>query len=522
MLSRSWKQVLFLLLFSLIFLGGSQITRACSCGRSSTVLDSYNWAEVVVVIRAMSVEKAEPEKTAPDGQMSNGENYVDGVKSTTMQVEQVFKGSVKIGDEMIFEQGGGGNCIWTFNEKDIGNKYLYYLKRFGDSTVWIAGTCGRSNNVDYARDDLLYLNNLEKTRGRTRISGTFSFANETGESVAGRKIWIIGAKKQYEVKTDENGVYEIYDVPAGKYAIVPEIPKGWKVARFWLGYSPSFAGIDETKSTNQISILLEDKKHAGLDLRFDIDNAIRGYIHDPTGRPMNGVCLKLVPADGSEGAYLADCTERGGAFEIDEIPPGSYVIVVNNDGKVTSDEPFGTFYYPNVKKREDATVFHVGLGDFIENLQIHPPVAVETITVEGLFLYSDGKPVASEWVSFKSPKEKKTATKDPKAQSDDEDEDEDEDNDDEDIEEEDARAETDASGRFSIKILKGAKGSLWAAMYSFVGEFENCPKLDRLIKQTGNDVPEIKTPPMEVFAQTNLYDVVLKYPFPSCKKAKIE
>lgn len=517
MLSRSWKQFLFLLLLSLTFLGGSQLAHACSCGRGPTVLGEYEWAEVVVVVQAVSVEKASPEQTAPDGQISTSANYVDGVKSTTMQVEQVFKGSVKIGDEMIFAQGGGADCLFTFNEKDIGKKFLFYLKRFGDSNMWTASTCGRSNIADHAGDDLLYLNNLEKARGRTRISGTFSFARDTGESVTGRKIRIIGAKKQYEVKTDENGVYEIYDVPAGKYEIVPEIPKGWKVGRFWLGYSPSFAGLEDSQSIKKIPIILEEKKHAGLDLRFDIDNAIRGYIHDPRGRPMNGVCLKLVPADGSEGAYLADCTERGGAFEIDEIPPGSYVIVVNNEGKVTSDEPFGTFYYPNVKKREDATVFHIGLGDFIENIQIHPTLAVETITVEGVFLYSDGKPVASEYVEFKPTKEKKTATKDPKAKSDD-----DEDNEEDEESAEDARTETDASGRFSIKILKGAKGSLWGEMFSYVGEYENCPKLDRLIKETGKDVPEIKTPPLEIFAQTNLYDIVLKYPFPSCKKAKIE
>ncbi|MGQ0760600.1 MAG: hypothetical protein ACT4OT_01085 [Acidobacteriota bacterium] len=522
MLSRSFKQSFFLLFFPLILLGGSQIAQACSCGRNSTVLDSYEWAEVVVVVRAMSVEKASPEQTAPEGRMSNGENYVDGVKSTTMQVEHVFKGTLKVGDEMVFAQGGGADCIFTFNEKDIGKKFLFYLKRFGDSkgviamtsagsrkvgpadsTVWIVGTCGRSSNVDYAGDDLLYLNNLQKARGRTRISGTVRFAAESDESVAGRKIRIVGAKKQYEVKTDENGVYELYDVPAGKYAVVPEIPKGWKVGRFWLRYSPSFAGFDETKSPNQILIGLEDKKHAGLDLRFDIDNAVRGFIHDPSGKPMKDVCVHLVPPDGTKGPYLGDCTNPNGSFEIDEIPPGSYVLVVNEDGEIDSDEPFTTFYYPNVKKREDATVFHIGVGDFIENLQIHPTVEVETIIVEGLFLYSDGKPVSDERVSFKSARSAETAG-------------------DKSDEKNDASAPTDASGRFSIKILKGAKGSLWGAMYSFVGEFENCPKLDRLIKQAGNGIPEIKTPAVEVFAETNLYDVVLKYPFPSCKKAKIE
>jgi hypothetical protein len=477
--------------------GASRIANGCSCGRQATVLDAYDYADLVVVVSAVSVEKAGSDRTAPKGQMSNGENYVHGVKSTTMRVEQVFKGSLKVGDEMLLAQGGGADCIWTFDEDDIGKKFLFYLKRFKDSTVWVAGTCGRSRNIAAAGDDLLYLNNMEKLRGKTRISGTLSFDKDTEESVARRKIRIVGTGHSYETTTDENGVYEIYDVPAGRYSVEPEIPRGWKVARFWLGYSPSFAGRDDTKSLKSFPIVLADKKHAGLDIRFDVDNAVRGHIYDPLGRPMKGVCLDLVPADGTKGAYLADCSEKDGSFEIDEIPPGSYVIVVNDDGKISSLEPFGTFYYPNVTKRADATVIHIGLGDFIENLQILPPVTAETITVEGVLLYSDGKPVVGEWVSFKSANGAKE-------------------------DDDDARAETDSKGRFSVKILKGAKGRLSGEMNTFLGEFENCPQLDRLIKKTGKSFVEMRTPALEILSETSGSGVVLKFPFPSCKKAKIE
>ena len=158
-----------LVLLAIVFLASTSAAHACSCGGSPTVLDSFNQSEVVVVVRALSVEKAELEN-APKGQMSNGENYVDGVKSTTMSVEQVFKGTLKVGDKMIFAQGGGADCIWTFNEEDVGKEFLFYLKRFKDSTVWIAGTCGRSNNADYAGDDLLY---LKKARQDARQDADF-------------------------------------------------------------------------------------------------------------------------------------------------------------------------------------------------------------------------------------------------------------------------------------------------------------------------------------------------------------
>jgi hypothetical protein len=504
MLFRHWKYFLLPTVFLLVFLSWSRPVQACSCGRQQTVLDAFDQADVVLITRAVSVDKATPEKTAADGRMSNGENYVNGVKSTSMRVEQVFKGQFKAGDEMTFAQGGGADCIWTFNEEDIGKKFLFYLHRFKGATMWVGFTCGRSNRVDYAGDDLLYLNNLDKLRGHSRISGTLSFSNDIDETVAGRKIRINGAGKTYEVKTDQNGVYEIYDVPPGKYSVEPEIPHGWKVAAFWLGYSPSFTGSEDGPSLKKIPIVLEDKKHAGLDVRFEIDNAIRGNIYDPAGKPMNGVCVHLVPADGTKGPYLGDCTEKEGAFEIDEIPPGNYVIIVNDDGEISSTEPFGTFYYPNAAKREEATVFHIGLGDFVEKLQIYPPISAETITVEGVFLFSDGKPVAGEWVSFKS------ARAGPAANGADT------------SDENDARAETDAKGRFSIKILKGMRGLLSGQMYTFSGEFENCPQLEQLIKKSGGGVPRIRTPSVEIVAETNLYDVVVKYPFPGCKKAKID
>jgi len=191
----------------------------------------------------------------------------------------------------------------------------------------------------------------------------------------------------------------------------------------------------------------------------------------------------------------ADCTENEGAFAMDDIPAGSYILVINDDGKISTDEPFPTFYYPNVLEREKAAVLTIGEGETIAGLNVRAPSMEETITVIGVFLYADGKPVVDERVVFEPEK--------PPANV-----------------EGEARAMTDSRGRFSIKILKGLKGQLYGAMYAYVGEFENCTKLDKAIKQTGNDNAELKTPPLQVFAEANRYDVELKYLFPGCRKAK--
>src|SRR5262249_42135194 len=140
--------------------------------QKGTVLESYDWASVVVITQVLSVDKS---PKAPDR-----------VVSTKMIVEKAFKGTLKAGDEMIFAQGGGADCLWTFREQDIGRRFLFYLgsqEKEGDQrqTLWFAGTCGRSRDVMYAADDLLYLENLSKARGRTRLSGILMFSEASAK-----------------------------------------------------------------------------------------------------------------------------------------------------------------------------------------------------------------------------------------------------------------------------------------------------------------------------------------------------
>lgn len=494
---------------------------ACSCSQTPTVLDSYDAADVVVVARVVSLEMApkkegrkpsgasaeksgeQAEKAAEQPEASAEEERAGygGVRSTKMMVERVYKGGPKPGDEMVFGQGGGADCVWTFGQDDVGDSYLFYLKRYEDEAVWFAGTCGRSRPVRLAHDDLLYLDKLDRARGRTRISGTldFGYTKLPHPGVAGLKVRVVGAGKTYEVKTDEHGVYEIYDAPAGRYTVEPETPPGWKVAYYWLGRSPSLAGFGEEnpKGPPKIPIVVEAKKHAGLDISFEIDNAVAGRVFDTAGRPMDDVCLELLPARGEipEHHYEGDCTERGGRFRFDEITPGDYVLVVNRDGHVTNSTPFASFFYPNVARREEATVFQIGLGVHVEDLRVYVPKMEETVTVEGAFTYSDGKPVADEWVEFVA---ENAEERDPR----------------------NARVKTDARGRFFVRLLKGRKGVLYGEMYTYVGEFENCPKLDRAVRQAGGTNATLRTSAVEIQGVSSLYNVELRYPFPGCKKAE--
>jgi Carboxypeptidase regulatory-like domain len=394
---------LLLTLFSVsLLLIAHQSANACSCGPRGSVLDSFDGSDEVVVSRVMSVEKAENTENRP---------YVDGVKSATMVVEKVFKGKLKPRDEIVFGQGGGADCIWTFNENSVGHQYLFYLDRpetlananflpSKEPGLWFAFGCGRSNVLAGATEDLLYLEKMKKVRGKTRISGSIGGGSDYPDlSVAGKKIKIIGPNKTYVTKTDKDGVFEIYDVPPGKYFVEPEIPSGWMIHPFWLRYSRSIVGAEagepEMKSPSQIAITLEPRKHASLYIVFTVDNSVRGRVLDPKGRPMDRVCVYLLRPDQEKYGPMS-CTDEQGRFEIIQIPAGEYVLVANADGKPSADEPFQKVYYPHVLEREKAAPINVVPGARIENLDIVIPKLEETITIEGVLRYSDGNPVIEE------------------------------------------------------------------------------------------------------------------------------
>lgn len=495
--------------------------RACSCGRRPTVLEAFDRSGVVVIARVISVEKvglsAKDEEAANDGKQDSGESaenrdqrYVDGVRSATMVVEKVFKGNLKVRDEIVFGQGGGADCIWTFNEESVGDQLLLYLttpEKLSESPylpskdpgLWFAFGCGRSTGLAGATDDLLYLENMSKLRGKTRISGRIGGWQNPDLSIERKKIKIIGSKKTYEAKTNKDGVFEIYDLPPGKYLIEPEMPSGWKIDPSWLSYSPSVVRNDyqeaELKSPKQVAIMLEPKKHAGVDIAFTIDNSVRGKVLGPNGRPMHQVCVYLWRLDQKKGFGPSDCTDETGRFEITSVPQGEYVLVANQDGEVSSREPFRRLFYPNVSERERAAVIAIGPGETINDINIVVPKLDETIAVEGVLRYSDGKPVVEEWVKFKVTKA------DDKSSG-------------------DVSEQTDSAGRFSLRILKGLSGELAGEDWLLEGLYKNCPKVDELIAKSGRNNTTIQSNIIKLEAEQNLYHLELTFPFPRCEKSK--
>ncbi len=495
------KRIVFALFFVTLFFLSQQTSFACSCGSRPTVLDEHKSSEVIIIAKAVSVEKADKEK---------GEYFQEDIKSTKWVVEKVYKGNVKAGDEISIGQGDGSNCYMIFKEKVVGNQFVFYIDaRSIDSgengrPVYYVSFCGKSGSLEYAANDLLFLDNLDKLRGKTRISGEINCFDKSCPSPANIEITFTLENKTFSTKTDKKGFYQIYDLPAGTYLIEAKLPRGWKAGNeeYDLMMNSSYVRYDyknlKKPQINQFYFHLGNKDHIEFDFFSVPDNSIRGKVFSPVGTPMSDVCVSAIASEAADEKYsIPNCTNEKGEFVIEEIYPGNYFLVVNKGGKMSSREPFGEVFFPGVTDKKSAGLISIEPGKFLGDINIQIPKTVELIEITGRFLYSDGTPVADEKVTF-NPSEKT-----------------------ENIDGE-TRVKTDAQGRFLIKILKNLRGILTAEMLVSVSDskYENCPEVLKVMEELGERFTAVKTNQIEISGNENMSDVKLVLPFPNCEKKK--
>jgi len=372
--------------------------------------------------------------------------------------------------------------------------YAYYDEK---SKSWGIGGCGRSTLIENAAEDLLYLQGLPASSEQTRISGILAHYEDDPvkgftrvRNIIGAKVKLIGAQKTYEVFTDKYGVYEIYGMPAGKYVIDPEVPLSLKL-RF-----PVYFGKTDYTDKKTLRVALEEKSCGGANFVFSANTMIRGKLFGADGLAMRNVCLNLMPKDKpARNNWIFDCTDEQGSYELKEIPPGEYFIGVNYNGKISSDAPFPTAYYPGVFDKKKATILAITDGAHLEDYDIHIPSQETRRVIQGVLLFSDGRPVANEFVEFNADAAKEGYYGE-------------------------VHTSTDSQGRFSLAVLQGLKGSLRGVMYTYKGEYVNCPQLDKLIEAKGRGVPGIGTKPTMLEINRDIQDIKLSFPFSHCSKAK--
>jgi hypothetical protein len=464
-MKRISQRIPFLLALCLAALGASAQS-------GPTAIEAFAEAQNVVTARVKTI----------DG----------GHGKTTAIVEKVFKGDMKTGRELVLLRKNTTSLMVYFGTGAVGSKLLLYLPAPEADGTWYINNVNRWLPQHTLGLDMLYLDKLDRVRGKTRIAGRFWLPRYPGNFFGDdpepprRRVTISGNGRKVRVKADKDGLFEVYGLPPGTYRITPERIPGFKL------YGTETGGYTrELKPGGEIE----------ESISFTIDNSVRGVVLDDLGQPVVGVYVRMLREDGKwVMAGLGedhDESKADGSFGFRDLPPGRYIIAVTNHA-ATPARPFGSFYYPFTKVREEAGVITLGPGDYLEGFVVNAPGRVEFSAVSGTLTDENDKPVAGQSVEFREggdPPDGDYSWSPPFA-----------------------GAVTDADGHFEIKVVKGKKGFVSAQKFVALENCVECEEITEVPQPNQKFGVTTRTEKIAIDAAADVRGLELKFPAPSCRK----
>lgn len=245
-----------------------------------------------------------------------------------------------------------------------------------------AGPCARSRPIVDATVDLRALHESPLATG-ARIIGFVRKPEPWTQGLTppkphtpfvGAKIWVTGASGKTSAVTDQEGIYEIDNLPPDDYTLTVDLPE------------TQTAPVRELKKENFVySKLIE------VDFQVSWDGSIEGTVKDVGGGPMH-VGVELLNPDGTDTIPRIaglQWTDASGHYRISEIPRGRYKLVVN---------PWGPpLYYPSAKTFSDGQIIELSDGQHIRDADFVLP-SLQQRKVQVRVTWPNGKSIDGAWV----------------------------------------------------------------------------------------------------------------------------
>jgi hypothetical protein len=289
-----------------------------------------------------------------------------------IQVEEPFKGSSK-GEYFVLSQPGN-DCAPKFKQ---GEHVLLYINPSSVPQVWVAFGCGRTRSLDFAKDDLMFLRALPNSADKSRFAGEVAlYENSVSDGfrrsrvLPGVHVFFRSGNYSAEAVTNEDGVYEIYACPQGRYRVSMDIPKGLRI------YFPMVGGGERRR--NSIKDLLSPeptidmgkRTAADIDFVLVVDNQISGRVFDSAGKPVKDVCVQLTPIAEKASSYfnVFGCSKDDGSYLLKDMPPGQYLITAEPWANGRPQLP--KVFYPGTTEPAVAGVVTIGVGEHLGGFNI--------------------------------------------------------------------------------------------------------------------------------------------------------
>ncbi len=243
----------------MLFFFGVLEAFACTCDNfGETVAEAYRDYENIAIFKVVDTHR-NPEKKKYA--------WADYVTHVILRVEKVYKGDFKVGETLVSRNSDGEGCVGGYSNVEKGKKYIFYMGQKKDFQYAKMSYCSRTASLTRRRADIPFLEKLSQIKGKTRLSGTVSkivrdvFTNKIADRkyLADWRIRIKGNGREFEVVTNEKGVFEVYGLPVWKYEIMPYPIENLKI-------SNRFRNLGNSE-------IFEEGGHAELNLLFVDDTA---------------------------------------------------------------------------------------------------------------------------------------------------------------------------------------------------------------------------------------------------------
>jgi len=367
-----YKHVL-LILSAVVLLSCAPEVRACSCAETRPACEEFGSAKAVFIGKVIGAKQQRQERD------ENGGMTTYDVGEIYFKVEETFLG-VKGTRAVIHSGTGGGDCGYWFRR---GQRYLVYA--YGESLEALGtNICTRTRLLAAANEDLEFLRNLPRKGTGASIYGAVTAALKdpkltdwrTSKPLEGVIVKIEGPRRTFDAVTDSHGRYEITGMPADKYKVHAIVPDYYRQDQNW---------------TREIE--LNDRGCAREDFFAQNDSRITGHVFKPDGTAMAKANVELMTLERDAIQRLSGdetWADEKGEYELEEIPPGRYLLGINLSSSPDDEQPYPRTFYPGVTDRSRATVIEIGLGQKLKDIDIHLPPQAIAYLVRGFVVWPDG------------------------------------------------------------------------------------------------------------------------------------
>lgn len=299
-----------------------------------------------------------------------------------MHIDRAFKGALG----RTIELYDNGMCDGPVLE--IGKQYLMYTSGPAGGPVPARG-CTRSRGVEYAEEDLAFLDQYSKGKITTHINGTVTLQKDVvpdrepeadGETLKDVQVTVSGGGKQFHSTTNSLGRYWFSGLPAGQYAIEVDL-RGYRADR----------------THDRLELATNGCIEANLSMK--VDRRLEGQVQDSDGAPVSGVVVEMVSTNQQlkrwEQPVLLGISDEQGRYVIDGIPPGDYYLGANINSTPTKEHPFPKMYYPDTPDMRQAIAIGIGIKPSVHEFNLQVSRKLPLVTIHGKIRYADGSPPAA-------------------------------------------------------------------------------------------------------------------------------